>query len=127
MAILRVKDGQGQWQEISAIVGATGPTGPQGPTGMAGVPITVDTITTTTTWSGNGPYSQTVTMAEYTPTAATMVSIQPDATAIAQMVTDGVVAMYVSNNAGTLTLYAVGAAPTVAMTLQVTATEVSQA
>lgn len=36
MAILKVKDGNGNWQEIPAIVGPQGPAGPSGPAGPAG-------------------------------------------------------------------------------------------
>lgn len=86
-----------------------------------------DSVTTSTTWSGSGPYTQTVTLANYTPTSNSKVDIQPDASAIALLLADGVIGMYISNNNGTLTMYAVGAAPTVSMTLQVTITEVTAA
>lgn len=43
-----------------------------------------------------------------------------DATALTQMISDGVTAMFVSNTSGTLTLYAIGAATTVDITVQVT-------
>lgn len=36
MAILKVKDENGNWQEIPAIVGPQGPAGPSGPAGPAG-------------------------------------------------------------------------------------------
>ena len=39
--------------------------------------------------------------------------------------TDGVTALTVENNAGILTAYALGAAPSAAMTVQCTLTEVS--
>jgi hypothetical protein len=35
MAILKVKDANGNWEEIPAIVGGVGPQGPAGPTGPA--------------------------------------------------------------------------------------------
>lgn len=88
-------------------------------------PINKASVTLGTTWSGNGPYTQTVTVSGYTVTANTKVDLQPDATAIAQMISDGVNALYVVNNNGTLTAYAVGAAPTVALTVQVICTEVA--
>ena len=90
-------------------------------------PIYTDSITTTTTWSGNDPYTQTVTVSSYTITSNSKVDIQPDSTAIAQLIADGVTGLYVSNTSGTLTMYAIGAAPTAALTLQVTITEVTAA
>ncbi len=92
------------------------------------IPIYTDTITTTTTWSGSSsPYTQVVTLANYTPTSNSKVDIQPDATTINQLITDSVKALYVSNSSGILTMYAVGASPTVSLTLQVTITEVTVA
>lgn len=87
--------------------------------------IHTGSITTTTTWSGSGPYTQTVTVTGATVTANSKVDIQPDAAAIAQLITDGVQALYIENNGGTLTMYAVGAAPSAAVTLQATITEVT--
>lgn len=89
--------------------------------------IYTDSVTTTTTWTGAGPYTQTVTLASYTPTSNSKVDIQPDASAIAQLIADGVTGLYISNTSGTLTMYAIGSAPTAAMTLQVTITEVTAA
>lgn len=71
-------------------------------------------------WNGNGPYTQTVTISGATITSDTKVDIQPDATAITQMIYDGVLALYITNNNGTLTLTAVGAATTANITVQVT-------
>lgn len=92
-----------------------------------GSAIYTDTITLSATWSGADPYTQTVTLANYTATADTMVDIQPDSTAIAQMIADGVKALYIANNSGTLTAYAVGGYTTASLTLQVTCTEVTAA
>lgn len=70
-------------------------------------------------WSGSGPYTQTITISGATITSKTKVNIQADETALAQLIDDGVSAMFVKNNSGTLTLYAIGAAPTDNITLQV--------
>ena len=71
-------------------------------------------------WSGAGPYTQTITITGATITSNTKVDIQPDAAAIAQFIEDGTQALYVLNNSGTLTLYAVGEATTQDVTVQVT-------
>ena len=81
------------------------------------------TVTLTTDWTGTeSPYTQTVTISGTT--ANSKVDLQPDATAIAQMANDGTVALYIANDNGTLTAYAVGEKPTVALTIQATITEV---
>ena len=87
--------------------------------------VSASTITTTTTWSGSGPYTQTVTLSGYTATANTKVDIQLTAAQIVQLITDGVTSLLVSNSNGTLTMYATGAKPTTAMTIQATCTEVT--
>ena len=81
-------------------------------------------VTLGTTWSGSGPYTQTVTVTGATPTSNSKVDIQPDATALAQMEADGITALYIENNAGTLTAYAVGGTLSASVTVQVTLTEV---
>lgn len=102
-------------------------TGSDGSTSSVTIPSAAakqGSITTTTTWSGSGPYTQTVTVSSATTTSASKIDLQPNATTITQMIEDGVQALYVVNNNGTLTMYAVGAAPTVALTIQCTVTEV---
>ena len=81
-------------------------------------------VTLGTTWSGSGPYTQTVTVSGATATANSKVDIQPDATALAQMEADGITALYIENNAGTLTATAVGSTLSSSVTVQVTLTEV---
>ena len=71
-------------------------------------------------WTGSDPYTQTISITGLTPTANTKVDIQPDATALSQLMADGVSAIYIVNNNGTLTLYAIGAATTANITVQVT-------
>lgn len=81
-------------------------------------------ITIGTGWSNSDPHTITVTAQDYTITSKTMVSILPHAGTIIQMRADGVQTMYITNNNGTLTAYAVGNKPTVAMTVPVLYTEV---
>ncbi len=82
------------------------------------------TVTLSTNWTGDtSPYTQTVTIFGTTPNSK--VDLQPDATAVSQMVDDGTVSLYIANNNGTLTAYAVGEKPTVQLTIQATVSEVS--
>lgn len=71
-------------------------------------------------WSGSDPYTQTITISGATITSNTKVDIQADSTALTQLISDGVSALYIVNNSGTLTLYAIGAATTADITVQVT-------
>lgn len=81
-------------------------------------------ITLSTDWTGSAsPYAQAVTISGTT--SNSKVDLQPDATAIQQMADAGTVALYIANNNGTLTAYAVGEKPTAALTIQATITEVS--
>lgn len=73
-------------------------------------------------WSGNGPYSHSVTISGTT--ANSKIDLQPDSTVLAQMTTDGTTAIYIENNNGTLTAWAMGAKPTASLTIQYTKTEV---
>ena len=82
------------------------------------------TVTLSTNWTGSAsPYTQTVTISGTT--ANSKVDLQPDTTTITQMADDGTIALYISNENGTLTANAVGEKPTVALTIQATITEVS--
>lgn len=73
-------------------------------------------------WAGDGPYTQAVALDGVT--AQSKVDMQPDAAVLAAMMDDGVSALYMANDGGALTAYAVGAAPKTDMTVQVTVTEV---
>ena len=84
----------------------------------------VATITLSSTWSGSGPYTQTVTIAGQTITNKTKVDIQPNATVITNMMNNGVYSLYVENNNGTLTAYAVGGKTSTSLSLQVSLVEV---
>ena len=90
----------------------------------AAEPTQVGSISLSSSWSGSGPYSQTVTVTGATVTADSKVDIQLTAAQIASLIVAGVTGMVIENNNGTLTAYAVGAAPS-AMTIQVTVTEVT--
>jgi hypothetical protein len=85
---------------------------------------TPGTITIGTGWSSTEPFSIVVTSQDYTVTEHTMVSILPHTGTLIQMREDGVQTMYITNDEGTLTVYAIGHAPTVAMTVPVLYTEV---
>ena len=76
-------------------------------------------------WSGSGPYTQSVTVTGAVVTSGSRIDLQPTAVQLAALQTDGVTALVVENNAGTLTAYALGAAPSAAMTVQCTVTEVT--
>ena len=83
----------------------------------------VVTISLSATWQGNNPYTQTVTVSGGT--ANSVVDLRPDATVIAALLTAGCKALYVENNSGTFTAYAIGNKPSSALTVQATVTEVS--
>ena len=86
--------------------------------------VSVGSISLTTTWSGAAsPYTQTVTVSGVTVTANSKIDLQPTAAQINQMITDGTKGLVVENNNGTITVYALDAAPTTAMTMQCTVTE----
>jgi len=67
-------------------------------------------------WSGNGPYSQAFFIQGVT--ANNKVDIQASSATIAQMLSDGVQALWIENNAGTLTAYCIGAVPTENLAVQ---------
>lgn len=85
---------------------------------------TLGSVTLSTAWSGSGPYTQTVQVLGAG--ANSRIDLQPDATVIQQMLDDGVSAMYIENNNGVFTAYAIGEKPTVALTIQVSITEMQQ-
>lgn len=87
--------------------------------------ITTGTMSLSTTWSGSGPYTQTATITGVTLTANSKVDIQLTAAQTADLIDDGVIALIPENNAGTVTVTALGAAPSSALTLQITVTEVA--
>ena len=74
-------------------------------------------------WSGSGPWTQTVTVSGTAVYAKSMVSLQPNATAYAHMVSVGCAAIFITNNNGTLTATAVQKKPTSNLTVQCTVVE----
>lgn len=76
-------------------------------------------------WAGSAsPYTQGVTITGGT--ATSQADIQADATAIQQMLDDGTNAIYIANNNGTFTAYAVGEKPTADLSIQVTVYDVKE-
>ncbi len=90
--------------------------------------VELTSIDLTTTWStqDNVIYTQTVTLQDATPTINSKIDLQPDETQFKQLIDDGVGALFIENNNGSLTAYAIGAAPSVELAIQCTKTEVSR-
>ena len=106
--------------------GETGETGPQGPKGDPGeAAITLGSITLTAAgWSTEEPYSQAAALAGLT--AGSLVALHPTAAQLMALQEAGVTALTAANANGTLTVYALGAAPAADLTLQVTVTVIGQ-
>lgn len=86
--------------------------------------IPKSTVTlTAANWTGSGPYTQTVTITGGT--SKSKIDIQLTPAQLTQLVSDGVFGLMIENNNGTFTAYALGAAPTTNMTVQITRTETS--
>ncbi len=98
------------WMPTAADVGAASPPA-------------VASISLSSSWSGGGPYYQSVTVTGATVTANSKVDIQLTAAQIASLISAGVTGLVIENNAGTLTAWAVGS-PLSAMTVQCTVEEV---
>ena len=80
------------------------------------------TVTLSTEWSGNDPYTQVITIPGAT--EYSKIDLQPGATVIEEMINDGVTALWVQNDNGVLTAYAMGAQPSSALTIQYIKSEV---
>lgn len=106
--------------------GETGEAGPQGPKGDPGeAAITLGSITLTTAgWSTEEPYSQAAALAGLT--AGSLVALHPTAAQLMALQEAGVTALTAANANGTLTVYALGAAPAADLTLQITITATGQ-
>ena len=106
--------------------GDPGETGPQGPKGNPGeAAITLGSITLTAAgWSTEEPYSQAAALAGLT--AGSLVTLHPTVAQLMALQEAGVTALTAANANGTLTVYALGAAPAADLTLQVTITATGQ-
>lgn len=106
--------------------GDPGETGPQGPKGDPGeAAITLGSITLTAAgWSTEEPYSQAAALVGLT--AGSLVALHPTAAQLMALQEAGVTALTAANANGTLTVYALGAAPAADLTLQVTITATGQ-
>lgn len=106
--------------------GDTGETGPQGLKGDPGeAAITLGSIILTAAgWSTEEPYSQAAALAGLT--AGSLVALHPTAAQLMALQEAGVTALTAANANGTLTVYALGAAPAADLTLQVTVTVIGQ-
>lgn len=106
--------------------GDPGETGPQGPKGDPGeAAITLGSIILTAAgWSTEEPYSQAAALAGLT--AGSLVALHPTAAQLMALQEAGVTALTAANANGTLTVYALGAAPAADLTLQVTITATGQ-
>ena len=73
-------------------------------------------------WTGSGSYTQSISILGATPNSK--IDLQPDGTVLSQLSTDGVTALWVENDDGVLTAHALDAAPTAALSVQYTKTEI---
>lgn len=85
---------------------------------------TVFSLSLPANWTNNnnGTFTQVITVANST--AKSKIDLQPDNTTMNQLLSDGVAALYIANNGGTLTAYAIEGAPKVTLTIQATLMEV---
>ena len=83
--------------------------------------IIVDAVSLGTSWTGNGPYTQVVTIDGIE--SDSKIDLQPDADVINKLMESGTTALYIVNDSGVATAVALGAAPTAALTVQCTITK----
>ena len=85
----------------------------------------IATITIPLAWndSGNGYHTATPTITGAAVSSNSKITLQPTASMQLQLRSSGVESLYVENNSGTMTAYAVGNAPTTALSMQCTVAE----
>lgn len=92
--------------------------------GGGGSGAILGSITLSTDWSetetGSGIFTQSISVPGITISDRSMINIQPDAATLKAMLDGGTYSLTVSNDGGSLTAYAIGAAPQEAMTVQCT-------
>lgn len=84
--------------------------------------VYISDVTLSTSWLGDDPYYQEVTIDGAT--ELSKIDLQPDNTVFQQLISDGVLSLWIENNEGSLTAYAIGAAPTASLVVQCTITDV---
>ena len=87
--------------------------------------IIVDTVYLGTSWTGDGPYTQVVTIVGIE--SDSKIDLQPDADVINKLMESGTTALYIVNDNGVATAVALGAAPNVALKIQCTITKTAAA
>lgn len=99
-----------------------GSTNPVTSGGVADAIAGATTMTTTlsipaSAWHGDDPYTASITVSGYSVTPDTRVDVACNYTTMNALTNMGVSAIYVENNAGTLTAYSLGAAPNTAISV----------
>lgn len=92
----------------------------------ASVTITSSGWSSATTVNNILVYSHAVSVTGYTVTANTRADLSCDRSTLAALLESNVTSMFIVNNSGTLTAYAISAKPTSDITVQVALTEVKQ-
>lgn len=87
--------------------------------------VKTGTLVIPTAWVENsGVFTQTLSTSPPGVTANSKIDLQPSSTVLSQLIADGVTALWVQNSNAVLTVYALGAAPKVALSVQCTRTEI---
>ena len=87
--------------------------------------VTVKALTLSADWTGAAsPYTQEVTVSGYTVTSNTKVDLTADETAIGVMQASGTERIYISQEDGQLTAYAIGGKPNESMAVNAILQEV---